>query len=120
LDGRPAAAEYHFAGGGVVYVYQGGVEPELLRAEPGSLAKVCLIKQAIAEGYREIDFLRGDEPYKPHWRAEPRACIDIRIVPRRLSSRLRNRAWLAGRSVKRWLTRKQENGIRRQQAECNH
>jgi CelD/BcsL family acetyltransferase involved in cellulose biosynthesis len=105
LDGRPAAAEYHFAGAGVSYLYQGGMEPELFSDNPGNLAHVAAIRGAMADGYQAMDFLRGDEPYKKHFRAEPQACWDVRVVPPRVSSRLRNGAWQAGRRVKRWLTR---------------
>jgi CelD/BcsL family acetyltransferase involved in cellulose biosynthesis len=104
LEGRAAAAAYHFASRGVVYIYQGGMEPELLHEEPGSLSHLATLKQALAEGARTIDFLRGDEPYKPHLRAQPLACVDVRVVPRRITSRLRHTAWLAGKQVKRWLS----------------
>ena len=30
FDGRPVAAEYHLVGDGMLYVYQSGMEPELL------------------------------------------------------------------------------------------
>ncbi len=105
LTGRPAAVEYHFAGGGVSYLYQGGMEPELLRDNPGNLAHLAAIRGAMADGLRAMDFLRGDEPYKKHFRAEPQACRDIRVVPPRVGARLRNGAWQAGRRMKRWLTR---------------
>src|SRR5262249_30893209 len=70
VTGGPAAAEYHFAGGGVSYFYQSGLDPDLLEESPGALAHIGAIKSAWADGLRAIDFLRGDEPYKPHWRAE--------------------------------------------------
>ncbi|NUQ61909.1 MAG: GNAT family N-acetyltransferase [Pirellulales bacterium] len=103
LDGRPAAAEYHLAGGGVVYAYQAGIEPDLLEHAPGRLANMMTIRRAIEMGYRAFDFLRGDEPYKAHWRAQPRAGIELRVVPNRVSARLRHTVWLAGVGMKRWL-----------------
>ena len=30
IDGIPAAAEYHFSGGGTPYAYQAGIDPELI------------------------------------------------------------------------------------------
>src|SRR5207244_453594 len=72
LDGRPVAAEYHIAGEDIVYAYQSGIEPEVLHEEPGHLAAIATLQLAIAQGYRAFDFLRGDEPYKAHWRAQPR------------------------------------------------
>jgi hypothetical protein len=35
------------------------------------------------------DLLRGDEPYKAHWRATPRPSYDATVVPSRASARLR-------------------------------
>jgi CelD/BcsL family acetyltransferase involved in cellulose biosynthesis len=101
LDGRPVAAEYHLAGDGIVYAYQSGVDPDLLDEEPGRIAAVATLRQAIGDGCRAIDFLRGDEPYKAHWRAQPRPTIDYRIAAPRPIARLRNEWWLAARAVKR-------------------
>jgi CelD/BcsL family acetyltransferase involved in cellulose biosynthesis len=104
LDGRPVAAEYHLAGEGVVYAYQSGVDPECLGEEPGALATLATIKLALRDGFRAIDFLRGDEPYKAHWRALPRPCVSVRVVCKRPAARVRNRAWEGARSLKRWWT----------------
>ena len=71
LDGRPAALEYHLAGGGVLYAYQAGVDPDAMEFQPGKLLNLAVIRRAIEQGYRAFDFLRGDEPYKAHFRAAP-------------------------------------------------
>jgi CelD/BcsL family acetyltransferase involved in cellulose biosynthesis len=72
LDGVPAAAEYHFADQATTYAYQGGVDPDRLADEPGRLSTILFLRAAIEQGHRRVDFLRGDEAYKAHWRAEPR------------------------------------------------
>src|SRR5690606_6135764 len=77
LDGQPIAAEYHFAGTNALYVYQGGLEPARCEEEPGRLSMIRCIQQAISEGQQEFDLLRGDEPYKPHWRAESNPTVDV-------------------------------------------
>lgn len=100
LDGRPIAAEYQIAGSGVVYAYQSGIDPERLRSCPGHLLQMMTIRRAIEQGYRGYDFLRGDEPYKARWRARPHASLDVRIVPSRVSARLRHGLWLAGTNLK--------------------
>ena len=102
-DGVPLAAEYHVAGDGVVYAYQAGLDPTALEREPGRLAAIATIKAAIEEGATAMDFLRGDEPYKAHWRAEPREMIDVHVVPGRAGARLRHSMYVAGTSVKDWL-----------------
>ncbi len=77
LDGAPVAAEYHFAGPTSTFAYQGGVDPERLDEEPGRLSQIAAIQHAIAEGHQTFDFLRGDEPYKAHWRAQPHATYKL-------------------------------------------
>ncbi|MEM8864096.1 MAG: GNAT family N-acetyltransferase [Planctomycetota bacterium] len=89
LEGRPAAAEYHFAGQGAVYAYQGGVDPDLLDDEPGRLSNIATIKAAIEAGVTTFDFLRGDEPYKAHWRAVPKPTVHLQVVPPRQTARFR-------------------------------
>jgi len=103
LDGRTVAAEYQLAGQGVTYVYQAGIDPERLADEPGHLITAATIKRAIEQGEMAVDFLRGDELYKSHFRATPRPLLALRIVPNRTMSRLRNSLWLAGRSLKHWM-----------------
>ena len=103
LDGRPAAAQYTLSGDGILYVYQAGVDPEMLCHQPGRLINQQMVRRAIEQGYRGIDFLRGDEPYKSHLRALRRPSLALRIIPNRPVARLREKLWLAGRSVKRWV-----------------
>jgi CelD/BcsL family acetyltransferase involved in cellulose biosynthesis len=103
LDGSAAAAEYHFAGNDTTFAYQGGVDPDRLGDEPGRLSTIRCLQAAISEGQRRIDFLRGDEPYKAHWRAEPHATFDYRVVPNRRLARLRGRVLLWSDSVVDWI-----------------
>jgi CelD/BcsL family acetyltransferase involved in cellulose biosynthesis len=95
LDGSPAAAEYHFTDGTTTYAYQGGVDPDRLGAEPGRLSTISCLQAAIHERQRRMDFMRGDEPYKAHWRAGSHPTFDYRVVPNRRFARLRGRllAW---------------------------
>jgi len=103
LDGRPAAAEYHLRGAGLVFAYQSGIDPERLEQEPGNLVTTMLLKQAIERGDRAVDFLRGDEAYKSHFRAEPRPMVRYRIAAPRWQARCRLLGWTAARSVKNLL-----------------
>jgi len=103
LDGRPVAVEYQLGGGGVMYAYQAGVSPDHLEHSPGHLAHMITLRWAIEHGYRAFDFLRGDEPYKAHWRAAPRPGAEIRAIPARPSARLRHSLWLAGSRVRKWI-----------------
>ncbi len=103
LDGEPIAAEYHLLDGGVLYAYQSGIDPHALRHEPGRMITLALIKRAIEEGRGAFDFLRGDEVYKAHWRAEPRVTKTFRVVPDHSGARLRHSLWLAGGNMKQWI-----------------
>jgi len=103
VEGRPVAAEYLLSGEGTIYAYQGGLAPEEKACSPGHLINMLMIRRAIEQGYRVFDFLRGDEPYKAQWRAQPRASVEIRVVAPRASARLRHTLWCTGSRVKRWL-----------------
>lgn len=102
IDGRPAAAEYHLMGNGILYAYQSGVEPALMEHQPGKLIYLAILRQAIEHGYRVFDFLRGDEAYKARFGAKPRPCVEYRAVPCRTVAQLRHGIWLAGRHLKKW------------------
>ncbi|MBX3413304.1 MAG: GNAT family N-acetyltransferase [Pirellulales bacterium] len=108
MEGRPIAVELHLVGNRVLYAYQGAIDPDALDAEPGRLITIATLRQAIADGYRAFDFLRGDEPYKLHWRAMPRETVDIRIVPRNMTAQMRHGARVAGESMKQWI----KNGLK--------
>lgn len=103
LDGRSVAAEYQVLGSDVVYAYQSGIDPAALDCEPGRLAMMATLRRSIEEGCRAFDLLRGDEPYKAHWRARPRASMEVSILPGRGADWLKHGAWLAGRQVRQWL-----------------
>lgn len=85
LDAVPAAAEYHFAGPQATYAYQGGVDPDRLQDEPGRLSNIATIRRAIQQQHSTFDFLRGDEPYKAHWRAVAQPTYRLRVMAPRHS-----------------------------------
>ncbi|MBS0210501.1 MAG: GNAT family N-acetyltransferase [Planctomycetes bacterium] len=102
-DGRPVAIEYHLLGDGVTYAYQSGLEPAELRREPGRVLQAALIQLALAEGMRTLDLMRGDEPYKAHWRAQPRAALQLWVLPRSFASHVRHSVWAASDSLRDWM-----------------
>ena len=69
IDGEPIAAEYQVQQGQTTFAYQSGIDPDAMDCQPGNLIMTATIRQAIEAGHRGFDFLRGDEPYKPHFRA---------------------------------------------------
>jgi CelD/BcsL family acetyltransferase involved in cellulose biosynthesis len=63
------------------YSYLGGFDPEFARYSPGGVILLYVIFELIRKGFREFDFLKGSEPYKRMWGAEP--YIRYRISMRR-------------------------------------
>lgn len=106
LNDRPIAANLEFTLSNAVFMYQSGQDPELSCFEPGHLVFTWAIQNAIKRGDHSFDFLRGDEPYKARWNAVRIPLMRTRIVPNRISSRLRNGLWNAGRSVRTWTRAK--------------
>ncbi len=103
LDHQPIAAEIHFLGGPIVYAYQAGIDPDRLGEDPGSLMQIAVLRRAVEQGKQAVDFLRGDEPYKAHWRAEPRSCETIRVVPNTTAARIRHGLWVTQTQMKNWV-----------------
>lgn len=103
LDGRPVAAEYQVVGNHVVYAYQSGIDPASLDLEPGRLAMMATLRRAIENRFRSFDLLRGDEPYKAHWRGRPRASMEVSIFSSQGADWLKHRARVAGAQFRRWL-----------------
>jgi hypothetical protein len=63
------------------------------------------------DGHRHMDFLRGDESYKAHWRATPRQTFDCRVVPNRRLARLRGRVLNLGGAVTDWMKQNLLTGV---------
>jgi hypothetical protein len=103
LDGEPVAAEYVLAGNSASYAYQSGLSPERIAENPGQMSLICAIGQAIDSGHQQFDLLRGDEPYKAHWRAQPHATLDVQIVPPRTRARWRYHSWSHFRQAGQWV-----------------
>jgi hypothetical protein len=103
LDGKPFVVEYLTAAGDTVYYYQCGLDVSRLHDSPGRLGAIVSLRLAIDGGYRVFDMLRGDEPYKAHFRAKPNPCLEVRAVPALFAARARYGLWRAGSSAKRWL-----------------
>jgi CelD/BcsL family acetyltransferase involved in cellulose biosynthesis len=60
---------YAFAGGKSTYYYLSGFDPAFDKLSPGTLIVGHAIEEAIAEGHRWFDFMRGQENYKYAWGA---------------------------------------------------
>jgi CelD/BcsL family acetyltransferase involved in cellulose biosynthesis len=102
-NNRPIAVETYLTDGTTNYLYQSGVDPQALDLSPGHLSNMLLIQRSIEESRSAIDFLRGDEPYKSFWGAQPMATQKIRVAANRFAPRIRHGVWLAGVTMKGWI-----------------
>ena len=64
LDGKPAAAVMCFHDPSTVYLYNNGYDNRFRSLSVGVLSKVLCIREAIREGKKRFDFLKGPEAYK--------------------------------------------------------
>jgi CelD/BcsL family acetyltransferase involved in cellulose biosynthesis len=64
-----AAAFYGLQHRGRVYAYLSGFDPVFAHASPGTLILAHAIEQAVRDGARIFDFLRGGESFKSGWGA---------------------------------------------------
>jgi len=103
VEGRPVAAEFLLSTPRTQFVYQGGLDPASRKDSPGHALMSTVFLNAIDASCKTMDFLRGDEPYKATWGAQPFKTERIRVAPDRLSAHWRNHAWFAGQVMKQWV-----------------
>jgi CelD/BcsL family acetyltransferase involved in cellulose biosynthesis len=81
LAGRPVAVLYGFARGDRWYSYLDGFDPALADMSPGTVLVAHAMQQAIGDGQRAFDFLRGREAYKYAWGATDEHTYRLRVAP---------------------------------------
>jgi CelD/BcsL family acetyltransferase involved in cellulose biosynthesis len=72
LNGRLIATLYALVERDTVYCYLQGFDPAYSSLSPGAQIVAAVIDDALHDGKREVDFLRGREPYKYVWGARDR------------------------------------------------
>lgn len=75
--GRTVAVLHAFSAGRRVFAYLNGVDPAHAAIGLGTVLIGGLVESALAEGARELDFLRGAEPYKFAWGASNRLLLRL-------------------------------------------
>jgi CelD/BcsL family acetyltransferase involved in cellulose biosynthesis len=85
VGGRRIAAGISFETPDAVLYYNAGVDPDARDLSPGVLMVERYVRRALERGYRHMDFLRGDEPYKYEWGAVDRPIQ--RLLVRRTAER---------------------------------
>jgi len=112
LDGVTRASLYCFHFGKRALYYLGGFDPDFGRYSPGTVLTAHAIREAIAAGMEEFDFLRGHEAYKYRWEPVDRVNSRLLVVKSGLRSQLMLRLNILERQlealVKTWALKWQE------------
>ena len=66
---RRIGAGVHLEDGDSLLYYNAGIDPDARELSPGVLMVASYVQAALSGGFRRMDFLRGDEPYKYEWGA---------------------------------------------------
>lgn len=80
IEGEEAATYLDFEDRDRIWLYNAGLNPRYAALSPGVVLLAYLIRQAIEQGKRVFDFLRGDEPYKFRFGAREVPLHRIRIA----------------------------------------
>jgi CelD/BcsL family acetyltransferase involved in cellulose biosynthesis len=75
------AGYLNFDYGGKILIYNSGYNPLFENISPGWVLLCKIIQQAIQRGKSEIDFMRGDEPYKYQFGGKDRNLVALEISP---------------------------------------
>ena len=80
VDGIDVGIAYGFGYANKLYYYMTGYDPKWSHYGPGWQITAHAIRCCIEEGMREVDILRGDEPYKYNWLAEAKKTLCVKIA----------------------------------------
>ena len=89
IKGRTIAIIYSLKDRGTVSCYMQGFDPAYAALSPGTQLMFAVIEEAQEQGFRRFDFLRGQETYKQHWRAEAQPTYRISIHKAQLAEKFK-------------------------------
>ena len=104
LDGTPVSAHFVVVMDGVAYMMRSGRDTSLGEFSIGHLHDLQLFNHYIDAGCKEVDLLRGAEPYKFYWTRDYRRYIECLAVRRGLVRGLSLGAARAGIWLSRFLS----------------
>jgi CelD/BcsL family acetyltransferase involved in cellulose biosynthesis len=82
VDGEMASGEFGYVHGNKFYAATTARDIAYSEYGIGHLHHMCIIKNAIENNLHELDFLKGDEPYKFYWTKTARKYLQIIMVYR--------------------------------------
>ncbi|WP_442510748.1 GNAT family N-acetyltransferase [Novipirellula sp. SH528] len=106
LDGRIIGGELGILSDNQLYIYSSGFDLDASDLEPGRILAVNTLKYVHDQGLRGIEYMRGDEPYKPRSGAEPTQLLQMRVVAPRWWAKVCHSAWSAQFELKQWVRRR--------------
>jgi CelD/BcsL family acetyltransferase involved in cellulose biosynthesis len=84
FDGKPLAALFHFKFNQIVSMYLMAVDKQCNpKISIGNLLVGYSIKNAISSGFKQYDFLKGDERYKFHWSNSGHCTLQLNVWQKR-------------------------------------
>lgn len=89
---RTLSVIYSLFAGDTCFCYLQGFDPDFRQLSPGTQLMFSVIQNAVAAGRRNFDFLRGQESYKQHWRAESKPTYRIQLSRSSLAALLESSA----------------------------
>lgn len=107
LAGRPIGAALHLiGGGGRLYCYSTGNDPDHANSKPGNIITSKVLWDAHHSDADGVEYLRGDELYKQRLGAEPKRLLQLRAFAPGWLPRLRHVAWSTGFELKQFARRR--------------
>lgn len=82
FEGESIASLLCFNHGDSLYVYNSGYNPSYSSLSPGIVLLTYSIRDAISEGVKEFNLLRGDEPYKYDLGAQDLKLVSLWVSPK--------------------------------------
>jgi CelD/BcsL family acetyltransferase involved in cellulose biosynthesis len=95
--GETIAADLDLAFGDRLWLLKGAFDPRFAEFSPGQLVTYRTFEDAIASGVQEIDFMRGDHPYKRRWTNADRRLVTLTLTRPGLRGRLATTLYRASR-----------------------
>jgi len=84
VDEEMVSAEFGYIYNGKLYAATAARDPRYSDYSVGHLHHMYLMRDAIARNLREVDLLRGDEPYKFYWTKSARKYMEVIVIKRGL------------------------------------
>lgn len=113
MDGEPAAAQIWIVAGGGATIYKLVHDERFKQLSLGSILTIRIMEHVIeVDRVREVDFGRGDDPYKSQWLSQRRERWGIMAFnPRTLHGAIGAVRHMGGHAVKAALKRLTRTGV---------